>query len=40
MIGNVDATLTTGPLDGIRVADFSRVLAGPFATLRVERRRH
>ena len=28
-----DETRATGPLDGVRVADFSRVLAGPFATM-------
>lgn len=28
-----DETPPTGPLHGIRVADFSRVLAGPFATM-------
>jgi crotonobetainyl-CoA:carnitine CoA-transferase CaiB-like acyl-CoA transferase len=33
MTGNADVTPGTGPLDGIRVADFSRVLAGPFATM-------
>ena len=27
------ATAVEGPLSGLLVADFSRVLAGPFATL-------
>ena len=26
-------TGTAGPLDGVLVADFSRVLAGPYATM-------
>ncbi|GEP26120.1 MULTISPECIES: CaiB/BaiF CoA-transferase family protein [Cryobacterium] len=33
MTGIIDEARTTGPLDGIRIADFSRVLAGPFATM-------
>ena len=33
MTWNEDEISATGPLHGIRVADFSRVLAGPFATM-------
>ncbi|HYH32607.1 MAG TPA: CoA transferase [Pseudonocardia sp.] len=29
----IDGTPTTGPLSGVLVADFSRILAGPYATM-------
>jgi crotonobetainyl-CoA:carnitine CoA-transferase CaiB-like acyl-CoA transferase len=32
-VSSLDPTPTAGPLDGLLVADFSRVLAGPYATM-------
>src|SRR5699024_7036512 len=33
MVDNIDATEASGPLAGIVIADFSRILAGPYATM-------